>query len=457
MSRPPQQANADAPRALAQTDVTANRFTEEALARHKREGVELATRARLIALAVVAVLLPILNPNWEVLYFECFILLFALNGWAQRRVARVGRSTAEFAFMLVDIVLFVFMTVYPPPFWEEGWPHAMTYRFDGVVYMYVLLAGATLMYNWRTIIAFGHFSAGLWALGVFLVWYFGYRDPDLQAASERAFGVENEMHMLLDPNTLQLDARVQEVVVFLIVAYMLGLTVRRFQSLLHSNAGLERERANLSRYFSPNVVDELSQNDTPLREVREQTVAVLFADLVGFTGYAADRPGREVIGTLRAFHQRMETCVFEAEGTLDKYLGDGLMATFGTPFAGPDDTARALRCSRAMLEAVDALNLERTAQGKEPLAVSIGLHVGTVVLGDIGANRLEFAVIGNTVNVASRMEGLTRNLNTRLVLSDDAYHVAQEQGEVLDDMRKVEDQQIRGLPGKVHVWAQNAS
>ena len=108
--------------------------------------------------------------------------------------------------------------------------------------------------------------------------------------------------------------------------------------------------------------------------------------------------------TLREFHARMEQEVFRHKGTLDKYLGDGLMATFGTPFAGNADASNALRCAQAMMAAVDRWNGERQAAGEPPICVSFGLHYGPVVLGDIGLTCLEFAVIGSTVNAASRLE-----------------------------------------------------
>ena len=116
----------------------------------------------------------------------------------------------------------------------------------------------------------------------------------------------------------------------------------------------------------------------------------------------------EVIGTLRQFHERMEREVFRHGGTLDKYLGDGLMATFGTPFASDSDAVNALRCAQAMIASIGELNRERKNRNEPPIQVSVGLHYGQVVLGDIGLNRLEFAVIGTTVNAASRLEALTR-------------------------------------------------
>ena len=100
----------------------------------------------------------------------------------------------------------------------------------------------------------------------------------------------------------------------------------------------------------------------------------------------------------------MEEAVFAHGGTLDKYLGDGLMATFGTPFASERDALNALDCARAMMDSVARWNETRAARGEPPIRASVGLHYGPAVLGDIGANRLEFAVIGNTVNVASRIE-----------------------------------------------------
>ena len=106
----------------------------------------------------------------------------------------------------------------------------------------------------------------------------------------------------------------------------------------------------------------------------------------------------------------METEVFKHHGTLDKYLGDGLMATFGTPFTSDTDASNALACAKAMVDVVDNWNKERQRAGEEPIGASFGIHYGPATLGDIGANRLEFAVLGNTVNVASRLENLTREV-----------------------------------------------
>ena len=242
----------------------------------------------------------------------------------------------------------------------------------------------------------------------------------------------------------------------MLVAAILAISIRRFNKLLLNNAELLRERENLSRYFSPNVVEELSQNDEPLKQIRTHDVAVLFVDIVGFTAMAADTPPERIIRMLRGFHSRMEKEVFRYGGTLDKYLGDGLMATFGTPVATDADAANALRCAKAMIQTLDQWNTERKAAGETPIEASFGLHFGPVVLGDIGANRLEFAVIGNTVNVSSRLEKLTRDLRVHLALSEQLRaQVVAEAGEadpVLAGLVAQPPQEIRGLDKPLAVW-----
>ena len=107
------------------------------------------------------------------------------------------------------------------------------------------------------------------------------------------------------------------------------------------------------------MVEELARTDAPLGQVRRQDVAVLFADIAGFTDASANQPPEDVIALLRDFHGRMAKAVFAHEGTLDKFLGDGLMATFGTPRAGADDARRALGCARDMVVAVADWNRTR--------------------------------------------------------------------------------------------------
>jgi adenylate cyclase len=432
------------------------KFAEAALADSKREGLWLAVRARWVALAVIALTLPIMNPHWEVIYYIVSLGLFAVIGWAQLKVGKAGVSRPELFLMFCDLALLTFIAVVPNPWSPGGWPIGMQFRFNTFIYFFVLLATAPLAYSWRTVIAMGTWTAALWAVGVGWVWL----QPETHAAlAERvraAVGSDVRMFALIDPTAIHIAARFQEIVVFLIVAVTLAVAVRRSNALLVSHAGIERERTNLARYFSPNVVEQLSKNDEPLKQVRTENVAVLFADIVGFTAYADGRSPAEVIGTLRRFHERMEREIFRHEGTLDKYLGDGLMATFGTPFPGASDAGNALRCAQTMLGAIDDLNRERRHRGEPPIRISIGLHYGQVVLGDIGLNRLEFAVIGTTVNAASRLESLTREFGCAIIASDDLVQRARAETSSSDadftHLVAQPSQAIRGLEQPLGIW-----
>ncbi|WP_281407370.1 adenylate/guanylate cyclase domain-containing protein [Methylobacterium sp. P1-11] len=209
------------------------------------------------------------------------------------------------------------------------------------------------------------------------------------------------------------------------------------------------------RHVSANLVDELAELDEPFGPARVQDAAILFADVIGFTSLCEGCSPKDVMAMLRGFHERMADCVFETGGTLDKFVGDSVMATFGTPKPGPRDAANALACARKMLTCLDAWNIERRAHGEPALQIGIGLHFGPVVLGTIGhERRLEYAVLGDTVNTASRLEALSRNLQTSLVSSHALIEqVRAEVGEhTITGMRRHPAVVVRGRTQATEVW-----
>jgi adenylate cyclase len=150
----------------------------------------------------------------------------------------------------------------------------------------------------------------------------------------------------------------------------------------------------------------------------------------------------------------MENTIFAFGGTLDKYLGDGVMATFGTPRPGSRDAADALACARALLGEIEDWNRERAGRGQTAVRIGIGVHCGPVVLGDVGSDRhIEFAVIGDAVNVASRLESMTRELGVDIVISELlASRAAEEGGEAsLAGFSAPVPQAIRGRADPISV------
>jgi adenylate cyclase len=429
---------------------------DQALARDKREALVIAVRARWFAIAVLMLLMVYLNPTLEAIYYQVLMAAFGLIGWAHLHAGTVGRPRLELVLLFLDVVLVSIGLIIPNPFRQDAWPSAMQYHFGGIDYFYLLLSTAVLAYSWRTISFLASAIAIVWLLGVAWNVIAPITIPGLSERVAAALEGHPQLIPFLDPNHTSLPNRIEEVVVFGLVAATLTAATWRSNRLLRRQAVAERERSNLARYFSPNVVTTLAHNDTPLRSIRSQNVAVLFVDIVGFTAFADRHEPATVVRTLRDFLERMEREVFRHDGTLDKYLGDGLMATFGTPVAGANDAVHALRAGRAMLAAVDAWNRERRRRGEEPLAIGVGLHYGPVVTGDIGANRLELAVVGATVNIASRLEAQTRVLNVRLVASRDLVETARSEPdwrpEDEDGLESADPQMIRGVAEPVRTW-----
>ena len=439
-----------------QIEVT-NQHALAALERDKQEGLALAVRARWIALAITSLLLVMIMQSWVVIYYHMILAGLALIG-LQLRAGKVGLSRWELLLIYADIALMVFGMLYPNPLVENEWPSAVQYQFDNFKYFYIFLAAVTLGYSWRTVFAYGIWTTAGWLIGMLALMLLGTTDPELSRRLMEAVNGDLLLADLLDPNNIQVTRRIEELVVFMIVAAILAVNSFRMNRLLMSQASAARERTNLARHFPPNMVDRLAGSDQPFTEVRAQNVVVMFVDIVGFTRLAEAASPKTVVALLRDFHRLVEEAVFNNGGTLDKYLGDGVMVTFGTPEASAHDPTNALSCANEIIGLMTQFNQRRSAKGEDIVNVSMGLHYGSVILGDIGTERrLEYATLGDTVNVASRLEELTRDLSCQCIVSGQLVEAVKAETDQWPTLLKPysksrNKQQLRGRLEKLDLW-----
>ena len=181
----------------------------------------------------------------------------------------------------------------------------------------------------------------------------------------------------------------------------------------------KRIRSTMSRYMSKEVADQLLSAGEAELGGKEQKVTVLFSDVRRFTSIAEALGPRETVSLLNEYFTEMVDVIFQHGGILDKYMGDGIMALFGAPFLGDNDADNAVAAADDMMQRLAELNVRRQAAGQEALAIGIGFSTGPAVIGNIGSvRRLDYTVIGDTVNLASRLEGATKQYNAKILLSE---------------------------------------
>lgn len=215
----------------------------------------------------------------------------------------------------------------------------------------------------------------------------------------------------------QVAAETAILVIAGVVAVTTAFAVRR---TIGRAVAFERANGQLRRYFSPDVAERLA--DSPqwqeLSGGATRDVVILFSDIADFTSLAEGLSPDETVRLLSEYRERMVGEIFANRGTLDKFIGDGILAVFGTFGNTADAADRAIATAHRMCAALVRMNEVRAANGLPPLSHRIGLHAGPALVGNVvSAGRMEFTVIGDTVNVASRIEQAGKALNEAVVIS----------------------------------------
>jgi adenylate cyclase len=206
--------------------------------------------------------------------------------------------------------------------------------------------------------------------------------------------------------------------------------------------------SNFQRYFAPNLASQIAQQEGEVAlGGTKRPVVIFFSDIRGFTPMSESMNPDEIAGLLTDYFTEMVDIVFEHSGTLDKFMGDAIMALWGAPIAHEDDADRAMQCAIDQIETLAKMNAKWEGSGRPPIAIGIGINFGEVFAGNIGSNRrLEYTVIGDAVNTASRLCS-TAGLN-EILITESFYKALKRPPKV----EALEPMQVKGKAKKVPVY-----
>jgi len=213
----------------------------------------------------------------------------------------------------------------------------------------------------------------------------------------------------------------------------------------------EKSTAQFGRYFSPSVREKIQETDLEIKEDENniQMIAVMFTDIDNFTQLSEKLSSKEIIELLSEYQDRMIKPIFKNSGTVDKFIGDSVMATFGTPVSQGNDAQNAFNCAREMQIAMRQWAKERKDKNLIEITHRIGIHFGSCVVGNIGnEERKEFTVIGDVVNVANRVCDICKELNSEILITENLKNRLNEE----INSEEIKDHPIRGKKDKISLF-----
>jgi adenylate cyclase len=304
---------------------------------------------------------------------------------------------------------------------QYGQPAAFYLKAPTLLYVFIFIALRALRYDARYVIMAGAVAAVFWMA---LVGYALFEGPAEQ--------ITRNYIVYMTGNRILLGAEFDKVISILLVTGILAAALIRARRLLVASVRDSLAAQDLRRFFSPEIARAITDADRAIAAGEGETreAAILMVDIRGFSTYAETRPAAEVIRQLAEYQTFMVPVLRRHGGSVDKFLGDGIMATFGAERRSPTYAADALRALDELVAAAEAWNEARAAEGAGPrLEVNAAVATGRVVFGAVGdADRLEYTVIGGAVNLASKLEKHNKRERVRALATREAYRTALDQG-----------------------------
>lgn len=325
-------------------------------------------------------------------------------------------------------------------------PAAFYLKVPTLLYVFLFIALRALRFEARFVVLTGIAAAVGWVLLVLYVMS-GYGGPDNPGT--------HDFVEYMTSNTLLIHAEVDKVIAILVTTAVLALAIARARHLLIRAVSEGAAARDLERFFDPGVAARIRTAAMAVKagegELRDATI--LTVDLRGFTRLSTELPPDDVMKLLQDYQARVCPLIVRHGGSIDKFLGDGILASFGAVAPSVTAAADALRAVDAIIGAADQWTAERTANGASPLSIGLAVGAGRVVFGAVGdGERLEFTVIGDAVNFTSKLEKHNKDEKTRALTDAQTYSLAESQGYVPPAPRERRPhRQVAGVPNWVDI------
>ena len=235
-----------------------------------------------------------------------------------------------------------------------------------------------------------------------------------------------------------------------IVMLVITMIIAYTHKFILENQSKEKVKSAMGKYMSQDVMKRVVMNiDNLGLGGKKSTVTVLFADIRGFTSMSETMSAQQVSEILNEYFTEMEPIITKYNGIINKFIGDAVMAIFGEPIQDKNHASNAVRCGYEMLQKVKELQAKWAKEGKPKIEIGVGINTGEVFVGNIGSvNRMEYTVIGDTVNLASRLESYNKIYKTKMLISASTY----EETKSFVDVIKISNVEIRGKAHKMDIY-----
>ncbi len=323
---------------------------------------------------------------------------------------------------------------------QYGQPASFYLKAPTLLYIFIFICLRALRFRARFVVAAGLIAALGWLT---MIGYVVYSDPEDTMITRNYISY-------MTSNSILLGAEFDKIISILMVTGVLALVLHRGRKLLIQAISEQAAAQDFSRFFDASVATQIRGNDHQIVAgegiVRE--AAIINVDIRGFTVMAAGMPADDVMALLTEYQRRLVPIIQANNGTIDKFLGDGIMATFGATNETSTFAADALRSVDEIMAETRRWQRERTDAGLAPLNINASVATGPIVFGAVGdENRLEYTVIGSAVNLSAKLEKFNKDLSVKAVSTQSTLELARQQGYETERSFDVRTETIPGVSG----------